>query len=206
MGGRSQEADSVLLEAARAMMAISVRAAAAVPGGISAIQLRALTVLSGLEQTNLADLGAALGMSPSSTSRLCDRLVARGLVDRQVSARTRREVALSLSEPGRRLLAEYDRRGSSSAIRNRIAVWTPSPSAIRNRIVVVAKPSSRICGGYLACGWLRVCTSPRARARPGLGSWRSSQCRVDSVARSIRSAVWRKSMGSTSTGHSGGSR
>lgn len=109
MGGHSQGADSVLLEAARAMMAISVRAAAAVPGGISAIQLRALTVLSGLEQTNLADLGAALGMSPSSTSRLCDRLVARGLVDRQVSSRTRREVALSLSEQGSRLLAEYDR-------------------------------------------------------------------------------------------------
>lgn len=109
MGGHSQEADLVLLEAARAMMAISVRAAAVVPGGISAIQLRALTVLSGLEQTNLADLGAALGMSPSSTSRLCDRLVARGLVDRQVSSRTRREVALSLSEQGGRLLAEYDR-------------------------------------------------------------------------------------------------
>jgi DNA-binding MarR family transcriptional regulator len=109
MDGDPQGADSVLLEVAREMMAISLRAAEAVPGGVSAVQLRALTVLSRLEQANLGDLGAALGMSPSSTSRLCDRLVSRGLIDRQVSRRTRREVELSLSPAGSRLLAEYDR-------------------------------------------------------------------------------------------------
>lgn len=109
MGGEHQGAESALLGAARVMMAISVRAAETLPGGISPVQLRALTVLSGLERVNLADLGAALGMSPSSASRLCDRLVARGLVDRRVSARTRREVALSVSADGGRLLAEYDR-------------------------------------------------------------------------------------------------
>lgn len=100
--------DSALLAVARAMMAVSLRAAATLPGGISPIQLRALTVLSGLGQTNLTDLGTALGMSPSSTSRLCDRLVAAGLVERRTSPRTRREVAVRLSEEGTRLLAGYD--------------------------------------------------------------------------------------------------
>lgn len=108
-GGPSRDADAVLLETARAMMAVSVRAAAALPSGISPMQLRALTVLSALDRANLTDLGTALGMSPSSTSRLCDRLVARGLVDRQVSPRVRREVALSVSEQGYLLLGEYDR-------------------------------------------------------------------------------------------------
>lgn len=109
MGAPAHDADSVLLEVARTVMAISVRAAAAVPGGISPVQLRALTALHRLQPANLADLGAALGISPSSTSRLCDRLVTRGLVDRRVSPRIRREVALSVSEQGLRLLAEYDR-------------------------------------------------------------------------------------------------
>ncbi|HEY2724978.1 MAG TPA: MarR family winged helix-turn-helix transcriptional regulator [Pseudonocardiaceae bacterium] len=100
--------DAALLAVARAMMAVSLRAAVTLPAGISPIQLRALTVLSGLGQTNLADLGAALGMSPSSTSRLCDRLVAGGLVERRTSPHTRREVAVRLSGEGTRLLAGYD--------------------------------------------------------------------------------------------------
>jgi DNA-binding MarR family transcriptional regulator len=110
MSGDSDDArtDSTLLSAARAMMAVSLRAAAALPGGISPIQLRALTVLSGLEQVNLTDLGVALELSPSSTSRLCDRLVAGGLIERRTSPRTRREVVVRLSERGTRLLAVYD--------------------------------------------------------------------------------------------------
>lgn len=109
MGGDLQDADSVLLEAARAIMAISVRAAEALPGDISAVQLRSLTVLSRLAEANLADLGAALGLSPSSTSRLCDRLVARGMVERRASPRTRREVVVRLTERGTTVLADYDR-------------------------------------------------------------------------------------------------
>lgn len=108
MDGEGRDADSVLLDVARAMMAISVRAVAVLPGDLSAVQLRALTVLSGLEEANLAELGAALGMSPSSTSRLCDRLVAREVVQRRVSVRTRREVVVSLTERGATVLAEYD--------------------------------------------------------------------------------------------------
>lgn len=108
MGACAPDADTVLLEVVRAMMAVSVRAASAVPGGIPPVQLRALTALQGLQPANLADLGAALGMSPSSTSRLCDRLVTRGLVHRKVSPHIRREVSLNVSAQGSRLLAEYD--------------------------------------------------------------------------------------------------
>lgn len=128
-----RDADVVLLEAARAVMAVSVRAAAALPGGISPMQLRALTVLSALDQANLTDLGAELGMSPSSTSRLCDRLVARGLVDRQTSPLVRREVVLSVSEQGCLLLGEYDRH-RRDALSAALGTLTPQ----RRRIVLAA--------------------------------------------------------------------
>jgi DNA-binding MarR family transcriptional regulator len=42
----------------------------------------------------------------SSASRLCDRLVAAGLIDREPSRSDRREIALSLTPNGVRLLAE----------------------------------------------------------------------------------------------------
>lgn len=124
MSGDCAEGDAALLGVARAVMAISLRAAETVPGGVSAVQLRALTVLSTVDQVNLADLGTALGMSPSSASRLCDRLVSRGLVDRQVSPRTRREVALSLSTEGRALLTAYDRE-RLTALRAALAGLAP---------------------------------------------------------------------------------
>lgn len=51
-------------------------------------------------------LGEALGSTPPATSRLCDRLEAAGLVERRLSAASRREIELYLSRPGRALLDE----------------------------------------------------------------------------------------------------
>lgn len=51
-------------------------------------------------------LGEALGSAPPATSRLCDRLEAAGLVERRLSASSRREIELYLSRPGRALLEE----------------------------------------------------------------------------------------------------
>lgn len=71
-------------------------------------QLRMLTVLSRQGSMNLTALARHLGAIPSSASRLCDRLEAAGLLDRQVSPHTRREVTLSVSSEGRRRLAAFD--------------------------------------------------------------------------------------------------
>jgi DNA-binding MarR family transcriptional regulator len=105
---RSPE-DAAVLGLARTMVAISLAATAALPVPISVVQLRALTVLSTRTGTNLAAFAAALGLSVSSTGRLCDRLAAGGWVSRAVSPRTRREIALDLTADGRALLAAYDR-------------------------------------------------------------------------------------------------
>jgi DNA-binding MarR family transcriptional regulator len=57
------------------------------------------------QEVNLHRLAGALGAIPSSTSRLCDRLQAAGLLDRNISRSDRRAVVLSLTGDGRRLLA-----------------------------------------------------------------------------------------------------
>ena len=46
----------------------------------------------------------------SSASRLCERLVAAGLVERSPSVINRRELTLSLTTDGEQLLAELDRQ------------------------------------------------------------------------------------------------
>lgn len=70
-------------------------------------QLRVLTVL-GRGPMNLSLLAAELGAIPSSASRLCDRLEASGLITREVSAGSRREVTLNVSSEGRHRLQAFD--------------------------------------------------------------------------------------------------
>ncbi|WP_299531534.1 MarR family winged helix-turn-helix transcriptional regulator [uncultured Streptomyces sp.] len=83
------------------------RAQADAPAGPSSpSQLRALLAIERREGGNMRALGEALGSTPPATSRLCDRLEAAGLVERRLSAASRREIELYLSRPGRALLEE----------------------------------------------------------------------------------------------------
>jgi DNA-binding MarR family transcriptional regulator len=99
--------DVVLLRLARTVVGISTRAADDL-GRLSVVQLRALTVLHGLGVGNLRQLAAGMGVTVSTASRLVDRLVAAGVVDRQPSPRSRREVALAVTGQGAELLERYD--------------------------------------------------------------------------------------------------
>lgn len=99
--------DEVLLAAARLAMAVSLRAADAI-GEVSAVQLRAVTVLAARDGAKLVDLAEELGVTVSTASRLVDRLVAAGLVDRRRSVEVRREIRLSLTPAGREMLDRYD--------------------------------------------------------------------------------------------------
>ncbi len=69
-------------------------------------QLSALMVVERDEGINLRGLAGRLNMILSSASRLCDRLVAAGLVERVPGRSDRREIALYLTPSSRQLLEE----------------------------------------------------------------------------------------------------
>ncbi len=71
---------------------------------LSGPQLSALLVVEGEEGINLRGLAARLRMILSSASRLCDRLVASGMVERVPGRVDRREIALFLTPSSRQLL------------------------------------------------------------------------------------------------------
>ena len=99
--------DDVLVRAARTFVGISVRAADQL-GPVSLVQLRALTVIDEADGANLLQLSDSLGVTVSTASRLVDRLVSAGFVDRRPSEMTRREITLSLTAQGQDLLSHYD--------------------------------------------------------------------------------------------------
>ena len=73
---------------------------------LSGSQLRALLTVEKSPGINLRGLARRLSMILSSASRLCDRLVAAGLLDRAPGRLDRREIALSLTPVGAALLVE----------------------------------------------------------------------------------------------------
>jgi DNA-binding MarR family transcriptional regulator len=104
----TRDEDDVLLSVLRLAMAISVRAAEAVDDDVSPVQLRALTVLNRFPGSNLGRLADAMGVALSTASRLVERLVSAGLVDRRTSEANRREVDLRLTEHGSQTLSRFD--------------------------------------------------------------------------------------------------
>ena len=99
--------DEVLLELARTVVGVSAAAADRL-GGVSLVQLRALTVLRRLGTATLGDLASGMGVTVSTTSRLVDRLVAAGLVLREPAPHSRRELALQMTASGQALLDRFD--------------------------------------------------------------------------------------------------
>ncbi|MEV4200178.1 MarR family winged helix-turn-helix transcriptional regulator [Micromonospora globbae] len=79
---------------------------------LSGAQLRAVMVIEQHDGINLRRLASRLDMLLSSASRLCDRLVAAGMLEREPGRLDRREISLHLTPEARRLLAELreDRR------------------------------------------------------------------------------------------------
>lgn len=79
------------------------------PGRVSPPQLRAMLAIGEHGSTNLTDLAHDLGAMLSSASRLCDRLVASGLIERTQGRDDRREVSMRLTRDGERFVASIAR-------------------------------------------------------------------------------------------------
>ena len=89
---------------ADALVCVLEAAGTAQSPGVPPAQLRVLTIVAQNRHTNMSRLAEALEVVPSSASRLCDRLVASGMVERSPGRVDRREIALFLTPSSRQLL------------------------------------------------------------------------------------------------------
>lgn len=108
---RVTDAAAAVLATVESLMGVLDGPRQAQSPGVPPAQLRVLTIVARSRHTNMSRLAEALGVVPSSASRLCDRLEATGLLRRVPDPRDRREVRLLLTPAARRLLDELrDRR------------------------------------------------------------------------------------------------
>lgn len=99
-----------VLGASRVLVAVAARSLADVAEEVTVQQYRALVVLASKGPQRVVSLADALAVTPSTATRMCDRLVRKGLVRRRTGRSDRREVRITLTPSGQELVDEVTRR------------------------------------------------------------------------------------------------
>jgi DNA-binding MarR family transcriptional regulator len=106
MQGQSdlEDVTEEVLLASRVLVGIAARTIPD-PDDVTLAQFRALVLLDSHGDLNAGRLAELLGVDPSTTTRMCDRLVAKGLVERS-AGENRREVCITVTPTGAALVTE----------------------------------------------------------------------------------------------------
>jgi DNA-binding MarR family transcriptional regulator len=93
-----------VLSASRVLVAVAARSLADVAEEVTLTQYRTLIVLASRGPQNLAGLADAVGVTPATATRMCDRLVRKGLIRRRTERDDRRQLRVALTVKGRSLV------------------------------------------------------------------------------------------------------
>jgi DNA-binding MarR family transcriptional regulator len=99
-----------VLTASRVLVAVAARSLGEVADEVTMTQYRSLVVLASRGPQSVAALAEAVGVTPPTATRMCDRLVRKGLVLRRHDRNDRRLIRLTLAKKGRDLVAEVTER------------------------------------------------------------------------------------------------
>jgi DNA-binding MarR family transcriptional regulator len=107
--GLAPGAADVLQAATRVLAGVALRSLDVLDSAVTLPQFRLLAVLADLGPAPSGRAARALGLDPSTVTRLADRMVAAGHVARGADPRHRGVVTLELTASGRDLVAAADR-------------------------------------------------------------------------------------------------
>jgi DNA-binding MarR family transcriptional regulator len=126
MARQPTQADVVdaLLSASRAFVGLAARSLADLDADVTLPQYRTLVVLAARGPQRAAEVAVELGVTPSTATRMCDRLVRKSLIRRTRTPSDRRAVRLILTPTGRALVDEVTRRRREEL--NRIVAAIPA--------------------------------------------------------------------------------
>ncbi len=157
-----EELVDAVLGASRALVAVAARSLGEVAEEVTLAQYRVLVEIAARGSQSIADLASILGVGPSTATRMCDRLVRKGLISRRRSTVDRRLVKVSLARPGRELVVQVTqkRREELSVILGRL------PIEHRRPVLAALRAFSQAAGEVpeqeWSLGW-RIETIPEQR-------------------------------------------
>lgn len=156
-GADAEEAEA-LLAACRVLVAVSAQSIAAVEDVADMTQVRALVIVASRGSVSLAELANAGHLHLTRASRLVDRLVVDGLMNRVDDPTNRRQVALTLTAAGERVVRRVMQR-RREAIAPILAALTRQMTKGRRSELVALLREFAVAGGdpsdsdLWAMGW-----------------------------------------------------
>lgn len=99
-----------ILRANRAMSLMAEMSLHQVTDDVTIPQYRTLVLLAAGGPSRLAPLAHSMGVNSSTATRMCDRLVRKGLITRERDEGDRREIVLDLTDLGRDLVRRVTAR------------------------------------------------------------------------------------------------
>lgn len=106
----TSEEVAALMRASKVVSAAIAHSLAVADAKVSLPQLRVLVMVQDSGPLNMSAVADGLGVNPSNASRTCDRLVRAGFLDRREDLDDRRNVVLTLTPAGHRLVASMLRQ------------------------------------------------------------------------------------------------
>ena len=99
-----------VLSASRVLVAVAARSLGDVAEEVTLTQYRTLVVLASRGPQSLADLAEAVDVTPPTATRMCDRLIKKGLIIRRHDRGDRRLIRLNLTTKGHELVGAVTER------------------------------------------------------------------------------------------------
>src|SRR5579864_1239596 len=169
------ELTEAIILAGRAMAGIAARSLAG-EADVTLPQYRTLVALCEAP-SRLADLAQRLGVSPSTATRMCDRLVRKGLVTRTRDELDRREVNLTVTDTGRRIVDEVISRRRHEVSSVLSAIPDETRETLIKALLQLASAVGNVHETHWAEGWYADESTPGAHvsataallSAPGLG-------------------------------------
>ena len=152
-GSELDEVTDAVLTASRVLVSVAARSLAGAEEEVSLAQYRVLVVLASRGPQRLADLAEALAVQPSTATRMCDRLVRKGLVRRHRASSDRREIRLALTTPGRHLVDGVTARRRAEIARLIAAVEPDERQALVGALRALADAAGEVPEPDWALGW-----------------------------------------------------
>jgi DNA-binding MarR family transcriptional regulator len=148
-----EEVIRAILLASRVMVGIAVRSLAGNPDDVTLPQYRTLVELTFGGPRRLADLAEALSVSPSTATRMCDRLVRKELVSRTRDELDRREVKLAITALGRKVVSDVIERRRAEVRDMLLAIPIPLRRQLVNSLTLLATAAGEAPELHWGPGW-----------------------------------------------------
>ena len=114
-GASAEQIEAVVL-ATRVLVAVTAQSIASIEDQVTLPQFRVLVIIASRGPQNLTAVAQGLGAHASNVTRLCDKLVEAGLIERSEDPADRRNLVLSLTAAGYQLVQDVtDQRRAAIA-------------------------------------------------------------------------------------------